>query len=242
LQKIKISMRIHYFQHDHFEDLGFIGEWAAERGYPVLCTRFDLSPDLPAHADYDWLVILGGKMGVNDTAEYPWLTEEIRFIRESAALGKIVIGICLGSQLIAKALGGDVFRNSVPEMGFFQVTFSADAASDPVFRHFPSPLTVMHMHFDTFNLPKGALSMARSESSLCQAFRCGSNVYAFQFHFEITLVSAETFIRETEPELSDGPFTQTPEQMRELIPICAEGNRIFRNVLEAIASTQPETC
>jgi GMP synthase-like glutamine amidotransferase len=111
-------MHIHYFQHDHFEDLGFIGEWAANHNFTTSVTRFDQKPEFPSHDDYDWLVILGGKMGVNDSAEFPWLTEEIAFIKQAIRKGKTVIGICLGSQLIATALGARVYRNTEPEIGF----------------------------------------------------------------------------------------------------------------------------
>lgn len=227
-------MLIHYFQHDHFEDLGFIGDWAASHQISISCSRLDLKPLFPAHESYDWLVVLGGKMGVNDTAEYPWISEELTFIRQAIHMGKVVIGICLGSQMIAAALGAKVIKNAEPEMGFFPVQFNSNARTDSVFRYFPDTLQVMHMHFDTFELPSGAQTMAGSEITGCQAFRYGKNVFALQFHFEISVANAPTFIREITPELVAGRIVQQPNEMLSHAGCCSKNNQIFADVLNAI--------
>ena len=139
-------MHLHYFQHDNFEDLGFIGEWANDHGISTSVTRFDLNPELPTHESYDWLVIMGGKMSVNDHADFPWLEAEIVFIKEAIRIGKTVIGICLGAQLIAKATGSTVYKNTGPEMGFWPVKFLNPAKTDKVFRHFPEKLEDRRAH------------------------------------------------------------------------------------------------
>ncbi len=229
-------MHIHYFQHDHFEDLGFIGDWAASRGFTTSVTRFDLLPELPLQQEFDWLVVLGGKMSVNDTVEFPWLTDEIAFIKKAVKAGKIVIGICLGSQLLAKACGAEVFRNAEPEFGFWPVKFSTEASKDFVFRHFPGELTVLHVHFDTFTLSAGALNMANSPITNCQAFRLDENVFGFQFHFEVTPENVCDFILEIEPEIVPALFSQTAEQMLTLTGCCAGNNKIFEKVLDEIYS------
>lgn len=228
-------MHIHYFQHDHFEDLGYIGDWAKENNHTTSVTRLDFNEPLPAMHDYDWLVILGGKMSVNDANELPWLMEEIQFIKHAIESKKIVIGICLGAQLIAKALGADIIKNSKPEMGFWPIHFTASAKIDDVFSLFPEALTVMHMHFDTFELPAGATNMADSKITHCQAFRYGENVFAFQFHFEITVKDAALFIQETETELVAGEFTQSTETMLELSEHCSINNQYFGKILNQIA-------
>lgn len=227
-------MHIHYFQHDHFEDLGYIGDWAKKQNFATSVTRFDINPQLPKMEDFDWLVVLGGKMGVNDSQEYPWITEEIAFIRRAIEKGKTVIGICLGSQLVASALGAKVYKNTEPEMGFWPVKFLPAASIDPVFRHFPSEISAVHMHFDTFTIPGGAINMANSQITQCQAFRKGENVFCFQFHFEITPQNAALFIRETEPELVAGRYTQSPDQMLSSVSCLAENNMIFEKVLDQI--------
>jgi len=228
------EMHIHYFQHDHFEDLGFIGDWAATHNFTTSVTRFDQVPQLPSHHDYDWLVVLGGKMGVYDTVDFPWITAEIKFIQEAVEKGKIVIGICLGSQLVASALGAKVYKNKELESGFRPVKFSVEASADEIFRHFPAELKVMHMHFDIFDLPEGAVTMASSDITPCQAFRYGKNVFALQFHFEVTETNAPLFIREVTPALIPGRYTQNPEEMSLEIPACRYNNQVFTNMLEAI--------
>lgn len=230
----KQKMHIHYFQHDHFEDLGYIGDWAASRNFTTSVTRFDLNPELPSIDSFDWLVVLGGKMGVNDSGEFPWIADEIEFIKKVIQSGKIVIGICLGSQLIAKALGARVYKNSEQEIGFMPIILNQNALNDSVFRHFPAELTVMHMHFDVFDLPSDATEMANSVVTPCQAFRYMKNVFAFQFHFEITESNAPMFIREITPEIVPGTHVQTPEEMMEHIDNCKNNNLIFSIILENI--------
>jgi len=227
-------MHIHYFQHDHFEDLGYIGDWAEAHNFTTSVTRFDLKPELPSLDDFDWLVVLGGKMGVNDSDKYPWITSEIEFIKQAILAGKIVIGVCLGSQLLASALGARVYKNSEPEMGFYPVVFNQNATSDSVFKHFPAELNVMHLHFDIFELPAGAVAMAESQLTPVQAFRYGNNVFALQFHFELTESNAPVFIREVTPEIVPGRLVQYPSEMLQKIKYCRLNNEIFPRVLDGI--------
>jgi GMP synthase-like glutamine amidotransferase len=235
LYTLKLSgIHIHYFQHDHFEDLGYIGDWAMSKNFSISVTRFDIKPELPALADFDWLVVMGGKMSVNDTDKLPWLATEINFIKEAIDSGKIVIGVCLGSQLVAKACGATVLKNTEPEMGFWPVEFSPEAVTDTVFRHFSSRLTVLHVHFDTFTLPEGAVNMANSEITKCQAFRFGRNVFALQFHFEVTPANMADFIREITPELIPGQYVQNPSEMLEYTSHCYTNNLVFAKVLDEI--------
>ena len=227
-------MHIHYFQHDHFEDLGYIGDWAASHNYTTSATRFDIKPEFPPHENYDWLVVLGGKMGVHDSDQYPWIIQETEFIKVAIALEKTVLGICLGSQLLANALDAKVYKNSEPEMGFFPVMFNQHAHSDSIFKYFPDELNVMHMHFDSFDLPKGAIAMAHSKVTPCQAFRYGNNVFALQFHFEITESNAPVFIREVTPEIVPGRLVQQPSEMLQNISSCALNNQVFSKMLDGI--------
>jgi len=227
-------MHIHYFQHNHFEDLGYIGEWAKSNKISTSVTRFDLKPELPLLQDFDWLVIMGGAMGVNDSDQYPWILSEIEFIKAAIQAGKIVIGICLGSQMIASALGARVYKNSEPEMGFWPVKFSQAAKRDCVFRHFPTELDVMHFHFDTFTLPEGAVAMAESSVTPVQAFRFGKNVFALQFHSELTESNTPTFIKELASEIIPGLFVQNPEEMLQKTDCCRLNNEIFVKVLNEI--------
>jgi len=148
-------MHIHYFQHNHFEDLGFIGDWAKSNTITTSVTRFDLKPGLPSLEEFDWLVVMGCAMGIHVSVQYPCIPDQIEFIKKTIHSGKTVIGVCLGSQMIASALGARVYKNTEPEMGFWPITFSPEAQQDSVFKHFPAILDLMHFHFDTFTFPYG---------------------------------------------------------------------------------------
>ena len=227
-------MHIHYFQHDHFEDLGYIGDWAEAHNFTTSVTHFDLKAELPSLKDFDWLVVLGGKMGVNDSGQYPWIVEEIDFIQKAIHAGKIVFGICLGAQMLASALGARVYKNVEPEMGFYPVYFNDNAKNDNIFMHFPAELNVMHLHFDIFELPEGAVTMADSKVTPVQAFRYGNNVFALQFHFEITETNAPVFIKEVTPEIVPGNLVQYPPEMLQNIRYCRLNNQVFTKMLDAI--------
>ena len=119
-------------------------------------------------------------------------------------------------------------------MGFYPVSFNKDAKNDSIFKHFPAELEVMNMHFDIFDLPTGAISMAVSEATPCQAFRFGKNVFALQFHFEVTETNATTFITEVTPEIVPGRLVQQPGEMLQKKSCCILNNRIFEKMLDEI--------
>lgn len=225
-------MHIHYFQHDDFEDLAYIGRWAEKSGIATSCTRFDRpGPRFPLHSAYDWLIIMGGAMGAYEDDKHPWLSDEKRFIREAIELGKTVFGICLGSQLVAASLGAKVYPNTDPEIGFFPVVFNASAAQDGVFCHFPQQLTVMHWHNDTFELPDGAILMASSEATKNQAFRWGKNVFAFQFHFEMNMQAARTLVEKSGQNLPTSRWIQLPEDLQRQSATLQQNNDLFDIIL-----------
>lgn len=177
-------MRIHALQHVLFEDLGSMAQDFELAGYSVATThwyRGDASPPLES---FDALIVMGGPMGVYDEAEFPWLITEKNLIKTAMAAGKIVIGICLGAQLIAATCGAQVRRNTYKEIGWFPLTL--EAPEDPVARALAG-LEVFHWHGDTFELPAEAICLASSAACKHQAFRLGDKVFGFQFHLETTL-------------------------------------------------------
>lgn len=204
-------MRTHYLQHVPFEGLGSIEPWLTSAGHEVTCTRLFEVADLPDPDAIDCLVILGGPMSVNDEAEYPWLASEKRFIREVIHSGKPVLGICLGAQLIASALGARVSRNREKEIGWFPV--HAEVAADAAVFPFPSPQTVFHWHGETFDLPPGAVKLAKSAACENQAFQLGKSVIGLQFHLETTPESARAIIAHCGDELVPSTYVQTADEM-----------------------------
>lgn len=210
---ISETMRIHYIQHVPFEDMANIEEWAKSRGHSVTRTLLYKGEEFPLLGSFDWLVVMGGPMGVYDEAEYPWLAGEKRFVRNAIATGKIVLGVCLGAQLIAAATGGEVSKNPQKEIGWYQVSLAGDAKSSPVLSVLPEKFMAFHWHGDTFAIPPGARRLAFSDACANQAFEFGRAI-GLQFHLETSPGSMERLIENCRGELVKGPFIQDVDTMR----------------------------
>lgn len=207
-------MRLHYLQHVPFENLGSILTWADEENCSVTGTHLYTDQNLPNTHDYDWLVVMGGPMNIYDEKNYPWLVQEKLFIRKAVDTGKVVIGICLGAQLIADALGGKVTENPHKEIGWFPVSFCSNVKSSPLFSFFPEETMVFHWHSDTFsNLPENAILLAENEACPHQAFLYEKRVFGFQFHLESTQETIEKLIKYCKNEMIPDDFVQTPEEI-----------------------------
>ncbi len=204
-------MRAHVFQHVEFEGPGSIGPWLTARGYDVTRTRLFEAADLPDFGEIDLLVIMGGPMSVNDEEQYPWLVAEKHLIRQCIAAGRAVLGVCLGAQLIASAMGSRVYPNQCREIGWFAVRDMAPAVGGH-FR-FPAASLVFHWHGETFDLPAGAVLLAASEQCRNQAFQLGESVIGLQFHLETTPESAAALVTNCRDELVIGQCIQTAERI-----------------------------
>jgi len=168
-------------RHEPFEHLGYFADSLQKRGVPFIYN--DLGDALPPMAD-SGLIVMGGPQSANDAL--PGLASELKLIERTIGAGFPVLGICLGSQLIAKALGARVYKNQASEIGWAPVHFTPGAAGDPLFGGIPSPGPFFHWHGETFDLPAGATWLAYSEKCKNQAFCFKQNVYGIQFHPEIT--------------------------------------------------------
>src|SRR5579872_3002171 len=178
-------MRVLVFRHVPFEGLGLIGPPLEARGIDVEYADLYLpGSSAPETAPFDGLIFMGGPMSVNDPL--PYLCWEMRAILEAMERRQPVLGICLGAQLIAKALGARVYSNPQKEIGWFEVEFAEVARHDELFAGLPKRETLFHWHGETFDLPAGATLLASSERTRHQAFRVGDRTYALQFHLEVT--------------------------------------------------------
>jgi GMP synthase-like glutamine amidotransferase len=167
------------FKHAPLEGLGSIAA-ALQRHKVAQASACETgTPGPPAG-----LILMGGPMSAND--DLPWVPHELAAIREALHRGIPVLGVCLGAQLIARALGARVYPNTEKEIGWSPVHFTAAAAVDPLFHGFSDPETVFQWHAETFDLPPGAEHLAFSSACRHQAFRVGANVYGLQFHLEVT--------------------------------------------------------
>jgi GMP synthase (glutamine-hydrolysing) len=173
------------FQHAASEPLGVLDPMLRRRGFRVRYVNFGRDPHAkPDVARYNGLVVLGGPMHADQLGAYPHLATEIAAIREAMRREIPVLGICLGAQLLAAALGADVRPNAVREIGWYRLYPMAAAASDPLFRHLGGAQDVFQWHAYTFDLPRGAVHLARTGTCANQAFRHGERAYGLQFHLE----------------------------------------------------------
>lgn len=206
-------MRIHYLQHVPFEGLASIEHWLTKKDHILSATKFYNGDSLPSVNSLDWVIVMGGPMNVYEDDKYPWLTLEKHFIEEAIKKNKIVIGICLGSQLIADVLGSKVYKGQEKEIGWYPIQVTTEAQNSAVFASFTAFLTVFHWHGDTFNLPPGAVRLAYSEVCANQAFIYGDRVLGLQFHLESTQDSVLQIIDNCASELVTGKYIQKPEEM-----------------------------
>ncbi len=227
-------MKIHYLQHVPFEDPGSILAWAKENGYTMTATRFYEKETPPPPSSFDWLIVMGGPMNVYEEEKYPWLAAEKRFIAEAIDSGKVVIGLCLGAQLLACILGGKVTKNPEKEIGWHSVTLSGEAKASALFSHFPDSPTVFQWHGDTFSLPPGATLLASSEPCANQAFSYKGRVFAFQFHLETTRGAIEALIEHCGDELTSAPFVQSADAIRSRANEVKKANDLLASFLSAL--------
>ena len=230
----KRPLRIHWLQHVAFEGLGSIERWATAKGHALSVTRLHAADPLPAVAGFDWLIVMGGPMGVRDEATFPWLANEKRLLREALAAGKTVLGICLGAQLLAEALGAEVHRNAHREIGWFPVRLQTGAETHPLLGGWPAEVEVFHWHGDTFIVPPGAVLLARSAACTNQAFALGERVLGLQFHLETTPAAARALIENCAGDLAAGPFVQDGVTLLASTGRFDRINALMQRVLESL--------
>lgn len=232
------KLRIHYFQHVVWEGLGSIEEWISSSGHSITSTRFFEEFSLPEVSDFDWLIIMGGAMSVNDEKHLPWLADEKKFIRQAIDKGKTVLGICLGSQLVSAALGAKVYPNKEPEIGWFNIELTSFAQADGLFYDMEKKFPVFHWHGDTFDIPENAVHLASSEACINQAYIYNKKVLALQFHLEPTMNSLLQMIAHGGTELKSGKYVQTREELLNENQLIENNKTILFKLLNRLAEKE----
>jgi len=226
------ELSIHTLTHVSFEGLGCIEQWILNNHHLLSYTHLYESHRLPDVNDFDWIIVMGGPMGVYDEVEFPWLVEEKAFIRKAIHNKKTVIGICLGSQLIAEVLGAQVYPNEQKEIGWFDVKLSDTAMKHPLFENFEEQFKVFHWHGDTFDLPAGSDLMMSSDICAHQAFLFQENVLGLQFHLEVTKQSLKGMIEHEKDELIESKAIQSAERITDLTYFSEDNNLKMFQILD----------
>ena len=173
-------------QHVPHEGPGSLNSLLQTAGFRIHTLKFWPEAETePAPENYQGLIVLGGPMGVYEADKYPHLAMEKKLLEGAVKKDLPVLGICLGAQLIANALGATVYPSGIKEIGWYDLAPTADGKNDPLFHHLSANEKVFQWHGDTFDLPNGAVHLASSPLCTNQAFRYGRNVYALQFHLEV---------------------------------------------------------
>ena len=230
-----------YLKHIAIEGPETLGVFFSEAGLPSQTVELWQGEACPVEpAGYSAVIALGGPMNVYEEDRYPFLRAEHRLIQQVLAAGLPFLGICLGSQLLAKAGAGRVIRARQEEVGFLPVRLTADGRQDVLFSGLPESFPVFQWHGDTFDLPAGATHLASSAVCPHQAFRLGPRAYGLQFHVEIT----EKSIREWSAaylDLSD-PAQLTRQQAlladyrENQERFCQTAQTIYNNFLKMMAT------
>ncbi|OGI04280.1 MAG: amidotransferase [Candidatus Melainabacteria bacterium GWF2_37_15] len=203
-------MKIHYIQHVPFEDLGNIKNWAEAGEHTLTVTKVYENSDFPAPDSIDFLIILGGPMSIYQENDYPWLKAEKQFIKNVIKAGKLVLGICLGAQLLADSLGARVYKNLQKEIGWYPLK---KTTKSQLFKDFPDEFMAFHWHGDTFELPLNSTLIASSEACTNQGFIYNDRVVALQFHLESSHASVEKLVQNCSNEIIPGTYIQNPQDM-----------------------------
>jgi GMP synthase-like glutamine amidotransferase len=225
-----VTLAVLVFQHDPYDGPGYLGEALLRRGASLTIIRLDAGEALPDTAPFDMVLVMGGAMNVYQHDRYPWLVEETQAIRHAVEAGKAVLGVCLGGQLLAKALNAQVHLGSATEIGLLPITLTEAGKADPLFEGLSS-VEAIEWHDDTFDIPDGAIALARSMSCANQAFRFGQRAYGLQFHPEVSPAMLAEWIKEAEDSPTDRSAFQRAVDFR-AAALQTQADRLIDNFIQ----------
>lgn len=228
-------MKVHYLQHVSFENLAYVETWLKTKKIAFSRTALYENRKLPDQNDFECLIVMGGPMGACDEDKFSWMKAEKIFIEQALRNNKIVIGICLGAQMIADVLGAKVYKNQFKEIGWFPVKKTVESGTTIFDSLLPDEFYAFHWHGDTFDIPSGAIRFAESKACKNQGFIYNQKVFAFQFHLESTKESIEQLILNCGHELKEsGDYIQDAGKIRKHFDYILDCNRFMGVFLESI--------
>lgn len=199
--------------HADFESPGIIVSWAKARGYQLTVVKPYRNESLPEISSFNFLIIMGGPQSGTRCDEFLYLQNEIHLIKKAIQQNKIILGFCLGAQLIGEALGAAAARSPEKEIGVYPITLTQAGKTDALLEGMPQSFKVIHWHNDMPGLLTDSIVLAYSEGCPRQIVRYKQRVYGFQCHLEITLQGIETMISEVPNDLNPSRFTQSKQQL-----------------------------
>ena len=230
-------MHIHYLKHVPFEGLGSMEDIFVSEGHRLSNTCLYLEQPLPPVHSVDALIVMGGPMGVHDTARHPWLLKEKEFIESAIRCQIPVLGVCLGAQLLAEVLGARVTKNAHEEIGWFPVQRTKEFQGAHV-KNFPASFEALHWHADTFSIPSGASNFLASEGCEHQAFVYGGHVLGLQFHLEMLPSHVQAIYQACGDPRQAGPFVQGLDEMLAPVEKFRQARRILEEFIRAFISRE----
>ena len=233
---MKDYLRIHCFQHVSFEGLGCIEEWIKKENHKLSFTRFYLQENPPALSEIDWLIVMGGPMGIHDDKAYPYLQAEKKYLKEAVAKNKTILGICLGSQLLANALGAEVKKGKYKEIGWHTIRKTEKGKSSKLFKTMPDKMEAFHWHGDQFDIPGNSVRLIESDACPNQAFLYNENILGLQFHFEATPQSIRNMIDYVGEELIPDTYVQSFKEIISKEDYCLKSNQVMYKLLDELAA------
>lgn len=209
--------------------------WARERGHSIGITEHFNGGQLPLLDEFNFLVVMGGPMSANDDAKIPWLAAEKQLIADALRERKVILGVCLGAQLLAQVMGARVYRNREKEIGWFPVQLTPEAAASRFFCGLPQRMKVLHWHGETFDLPPGTVHLAESDLCRNQAFEIGGRVLGLQFHLEVLPEGLEKLVENSAADLTPGPAVQSADEIRASAHLAQALRPVLWTILDRMA-------
>jgi GMP synthase-like glutamine amidotransferase len=226
-----VSLSVLVLQHDPDDGPGYLGDALRRRDARLTIIRLDKGEAITYLSAYDMLLVMGGTMNVYQEEKYPWLAEETLTIQEAVEADKPVLGVCLGGQLLAKALGAPVRIGAAREVGLIPVTLTPQGKADPLFEGLEQ-VEAVEWHDDTFDIPSEAAALACSEGCANQAFRFRQRAYGLQFHPEVSPEMLTEWIKaEGDPAVDRSSFQRALETNVETLQ--RQADRLIANFIRA---------